>query len=504
MNKFFEINELNNKLKFLRKRNKIIGLCHGVFDLLHVGHIRHFKLAKKKVDFLILSITTDQFVNKGSDRPYFNQKLRAEVVSSIKYIDAVVLSNNLSSEKIINFVRPNYYFKGSDYKNAKKDITGKIKKEKSLVEKHKGKVIYTDDLVFSSSALINNFNSTFNDNQRKFLNYLKKKYKSGEILSYLKKINKQRILIFGESIIDKYVYCDVLGKSGKEPYLAYKRKNEQVFLGGSLAIANQIYQFNKKVTLLCNIKKNSLEEKFVNKKISDKFKIIPLDNFHENIVKTRYLEKVTNIKVFGCYDIDDFSYTKKQINNFLKLLSKLAKKNDMLVICDYGHGLINKELSSKISKLKINKSLNTQLNAANIGAHNFQKYKNINFMIINEAELRYEMKDNVTKLDKLAKQMIKKININDLVVTSGSEGAMLVNKSNKIFYCPAFATSVKDKVGAGDTMLSVISLCLNAKVPKDLSLFFGSIVASKSVNIVANKNPVSFQEVYKSVETILK
>ena len=134
-------------------------------------------------------------------------------------------------------------------------------------------------MVFSSSTLINNFNSTFNDNQRKFLNYLKKKYKSDEILSYLKKINKQRILIFGESIIDKYVYCDVLGKSGKEPYLAYKRKNEQVFLGGSLAIANQIYQFNKKVTLLCNIKKNSLEEKFVNKKISDKFKIIPLDNF---------------------------------------------------------------------------------------------------------------------------------------------------------------------------------------------------------------------------------
>ena len=66
MNKLFEINELKNKLKFLRKKNKIIGLCHGVFDLLHVGHIRHFKLAKKKVDFLILSITTDQFVNKVS------------------------------------------------------------------------------------------------------------------------------------------------------------------------------------------------------------------------------------------------------------------------------------------------------------------------------------------------------------------------------------------------------------------------------------------------------
>ena len=78
-------------------------------------------------------------------------------------------------------------------------------------------------------------------------------------------------------------------------------------------------------------------------------------------------------------------------------------------------------------------------------------------MIINEAELRYEMKDSVTKPDKLAKQMIKKININDLVGYPGSEGAMLVNKSTK-FFIVLPATSVKDKVGAGDITLSVISL----------------------------------------------
>ena len=125
-------------------------------------------------------------------------------------------------------------------------------------------------------------------------------------------------------------------------------------------------------------------------------------------------------------------------------------------------------------------------------------------MIINEAELRYEMKDNITKLDLLAKNMIKKINIKDLVVTSGSRGAILVSKTNKNFFCPAFSKTVTDKVGAGDSMLSIISLCINTGIPKELALFFGSIVASISVNIIANKRPVSFQELYKSVEAVIK
>ena len=93
-----------------------------------------------------------------------------------------------------------------------------------------------------------------------------------EVLSYLYKLSDQKILIFGESIIDKYVYCDVLGKSGKEPYLVYKRKKEDVFLGGSLAIANQTYQFNKNITLVTNIKKKTQEEKFIKKNLLKKIK----------------------------------------------------------------------------------------------------------------------------------------------------------------------------------------------------------------------------------------
>ena len=75
----------------IRQQKKTIGLCHGVFDLLHPGHLRHLAKAKKKVDLLVVSITADQFVNKGPGRPAFNQDLRAESLANITSVDFVVV-----------------------------------------------------------------------------------------------------------------------------------------------------------------------------------------------------------------------------------------------------------------------------------------------------------------------------------------------------------------------------------------------------------------------------
>ena len=68
--------ELISIIKIQKKNNKIVGLCHGVFDLIHLGHIDHFKECKKNCDFLIVSITSDKYVNKGIGRPHFNEQER--------------------------------------------------------------------------------------------------------------------------------------------------------------------------------------------------------------------------------------------------------------------------------------------------------------------------------------------------------------------------------------------------------------------------------------------
>ena len=164
---------LLNKIKKLKLKNKKIGLCHGAFDLIHVGHIKHFKSSKRHCDFLIVSITSDKFVNKGLGRPLFNKDARANTISALSVVDAVIISNFETSEEIINLIKPDVYFKGPDYKNNKKDLSKNIYKEIKAVKKNKGKIIYSNDETYSSSNIINKSGILLNDNQKIFTVYQK-------------------------------------------------------------------------------------------------------------------------------------------------------------------------------------------------------------------------------------------------------------------------------------------------------------------------------------------
>src|SRR3989344_857929 len=113
------LEDLSRLISKLKKQNKKIVHCHGVFDLIHPGHIRHFSQAKKHGDILVVTITADKFVNKGPGRPVFNQDLRAEVLSSIEYIDYVAIVNSSSAIAAITRIKPDFYIKGPDYKKRK-------------------------------------------------------------------------------------------------------------------------------------------------------------------------------------------------------------------------------------------------------------------------------------------------------------------------------------------------------------------------------------------------
>ncbi len=155
MKKIFQIDQLIKKIKFEKRKNKKIIHCHGVFDLIHVGHIKHFQEAKRIGDFLVVSITSDKYVNKGSGRPIFNENLRAEVLSSLECIDVVYINRQTTPEKLISLIKPDIYFKGPDYKDIKNDISYQIKNEMIAVKKNGGKIKYTNDPTYSSSSIIN-------------------------------------------------------------------------------------------------------------------------------------------------------------------------------------------------------------------------------------------------------------------------------------------------------------------------------------------------------------
>ena len=141
------------KIKELKAQGKKVGLCHGGFDLLHPGHVKHFESAKKLCDVLFVSITSDRFVEsrKGSGRPVFPDKLRAYMAAGIIFVDYVVVTDFAKAIEILKSLKPSYYIKGPDFIHK---TTPGITAEREAIKEAGGEMRYTDDPALSTTKII--------------------------------------------------------------------------------------------------------------------------------------------------------------------------------------------------------------------------------------------------------------------------------------------------------------------------------------------------------------
>jgi rfaE bifunctional protein nucleotidyltransferase chain/domain len=485
-------------------KRKDLVLCHGVFDLVHYGHLKYFESAKKFGKHLVVSLTTDKFIKKGPNRPIFNQNIRLNFLRRIDLIDYVLLSDEDSAVEIIKLLKPRFYVKGPDYKNNKDDKTKKIIKEKNAIEKVKGKIIYTKDPQFSSSSIINNYGLALNNEQIKFLKKIQKKFSFEKILKEINKLKKIKVSLFGELIFDEYFFGDVIGKSGKEPHLVFSEKFSEVYIGGIGAVGRHIASFVDKILLYSNfsdkIELNHLIKKKMEKNIRCIF-IKPEKNY-KSILKKRYIDIKSNYKIFGSYILPKNNKILWK-SNYQNLTKKINKKGDLAIIADYGHGFIDKKIFQLIKKNYKYISLNAQINSSNVNTHSLKNYNNFDLLVINETEIRSDYQDNISEIIDLGKKVLNEKKIKNLVITRGLNGAIMLDK-HKIYKCPAFAYKSIDKVGAGDAMLSIISLCLKENIDKELSLFLGSLAGAFSVENIGNSKPLSKSDLERNLEYIMK
>lgn len=152
--KFITFENLETKLLNLKQEKKWIVLCHGCFDILHFGHAIHFNEAKKNGDILIVSITKDKFINKGHNRPIFNEEERAYLLCQLSSIDFVTINNTASAEDIIKIVKPEFYVKGKEYSDNKGSYNNLFDIEKKMVELYGGKVIFSKGKTSSSTLAV--------------------------------------------------------------------------------------------------------------------------------------------------------------------------------------------------------------------------------------------------------------------------------------------------------------------------------------------------------------
>jgi len=508
-NKILNLPKLARKIEKLKKNNKTVVHCHGVFDVLHIGHIKHFSSAKKLGDILVVTVTPDQYVNKGPNRPVFSLELRMQFLAAIKDIDFIAANTSPNATSAIQGLKPSIYCKGKDYKKNNLDVTGGIKKEIKFIKKVGGKIAYTDDELFSSSKIINQSAYNLSEDQQKFLNKIKinKSVNNNEkIIKTIKSFEKLNILIIGETIIDEYVFCEALGKSGKEPVLVLKDRNTEKYLGGAAAIANNLSSFCKKITLISGIGEKKEHEKFINQNLKKNIKkIFLLKEKSGTIVKKRFIDFINKTKVLGVYSIDDQPLIKKQQIKFDHLIKNAIKKHDMVIVSDYGHGLITEKTARLIVKKSKFIAVNAQLNAANIGYHTLSKYKGANLVIINENELRHEFRNKLENLNNLIQKLSEKLKSKYITVTSGDDGAKIHIRSTKeIIKCPAFANTVTDKIGTGDTMLALLAISIFNKIDVRFSMLLSALAAAENIKYMANSKSLEKSGIIKTIQSYLK
>ena len=492
-------------LSLIRNFNKTkrIVLAHGTFDFFHYGHFLHLKKAKSLGDILVVTLTADKFIRKGPGRPFYDEKTRINYLNEIDFIDYISIANFPTGLEVINKLKPNLYVKGNDYKNIKKDFTGKIKDEIKLVKKNKGKFLVTNEKSFSASNKINLFRDEYNEETKKFLKIFKKENNFESMRNLLKKISSKKILLLGETILDEYIFTKTMAKSPKEEIISVQELNKEIYLGGILASASQICEFPKKIHVLTLFGKDKYLNNFVKNKLNKKIKLDYIyDGTRETIIKTRFLEHNKKQKLFQNNKLDIQDINNSTETKFINYLKKNYKKFDCIMINDFGHGMITEKIRKFIIKNFKNIFVNVQTNSSNLGYNLITKYKSCSYFTIDEPEARLATKNRFSNTKDLFKQIRRNMKFNSACITFGDKGVHSY-QNGKVVYLPALTKSVVDTLGAGDAFFAYSSMFkLVSKNIKQAS-FIGNLAAAIKIQHLGHEKFINKETFYQYLKNLL-
>lgn len=508
MNKIVSKEIFKNSIRpQIKAEGKAIALCHGVFDLVHPGHVIHLEQAKTMADVLVVSITAAKYVRKGPGRPYFDDETRMKFLAALECVDYVMLSEGYTVDDIIENVEPDIYVKGEEYAKAEDDITGMIIKEKELVEAHGGRLGFTTGQTYSSTKLINTAMSGLSDEVRTYMEAFVTRHTMDEVRSYAQKARELKVLVVGDVIIDKYTYCYAQGMMSKDMGYSTRLSHSEEYLGGSVAIARHLATFTEHVTLMAIIGNEEDKKTRITEELTDKMQVeLQYSDAFPTIVKHRYLTKNGKReeyrKIFAIHNIpEDMAYEELVYNRFKEHLKESIGEYDVVFLCDFGHGLVDREVIDIVQKNAKYLILNCQTNSTNKGLNIITKYTRADVFSLDQGELKLAFPENA-KDEKVGLEKLSEHLQGNGWLTRGSMGAYGIEQSD-IHECPAFTLNVKDTVGAGDAFFATAGIMAAAGAPIEIGTFIGNIGGALGANIVGNKEAVEKINVLKYASTLM-
>ncbi|MDA8019473.1 MAG: adenylyltransferase/cytidyltransferase family protein [Thermoanaerobaculia bacterium] len=248
--KIVDLDEMARITSEARSDGRSVVLCHGVFDLLHIGHMRYFEGARAHGDLLIVTVTPDRYVDKGAFRPAFPDDLRLEAIAALSAVDYVALNAWPTAEETLRTLRPDVYAKGAEFRQVGADATGKMEVERAVAAEVGCRVEFVDDVVFSSSQLINLHLHSYPVEVADYLADLRGRWSASDASDLLERMAKLSVLVVGSTVDETTIEVECLGLDGQDASPKLRTLRESRRSAGAPALARHLRSLAGSVELL--------------------------------------------------------------------------------------------------------------------------------------------------------------------------------------------------------------------------------------------------------------
>lgn len=433
-------------------------LASGCFDVLHPGHIAYFAECKKLGQKLVVAVTADEFVRKGPGRPMFDAESRAQAVASLRLVDEVRIVGTASAIPVIQELRPQVYVKGDEYGTS--DLAGNLAAEKRAVAEYGGTFVLTDTMKGSSTRWINQHAPSWPKSASDWLQSVRAEHSMREVLAWFDTAAQARVEVYGERIIDEYVYVEPLGKSAKETLVTFQPDGTDSWEGGGAVVSAHLRAY-------CG------EVQYRSADTSP-------------VVKRRYVQKAFTHKVFQIVQPALFNTPHAR-----------PGRCDLVVAADFGHGLFKDTSLAHDAKWL---ALTCQSNSANWGFNPVTRWPQANYVVVDEqeAQLAFQRRDAAENLvERLRVHMGAEV----ACVTIGHRGAVFADTEG-VHTVPALSEHAVDRLGAGDAFLAWTAPFVRLGAPVKLVGLIGA--AAAALHVAKPGNPaLERSEVVGFLKTLL-
>jgi cytidyltransferase-like protein len=467
-----------------RYRDKTIVLCHGAFDLVHMGHLVHFEEARSLGDLLVVTLTADAHITKK--RPVsFSQEIRARQLAALEIIDHVAIVDEASAVTPIEALHPDIYVKGPEYANLVLDKSANIFREKHVIEGYGGRIHFTTGETFSTTKLshflLASPEAAQDDpllrNERVLFRDLSALgFTLEDLKQFVVEASRLRVCLLGETIIDEWVDVTVTNLSIKSRCVAGLETARSRQIGGTGVIALHLAGFVQEVHCFTNGLTAALPPNIAVTQLADR-----------SLVKTRFVDRDNGYRLFESKSPDLDDVRADGLPDF--------DDYDLVLIADFGHGLLNAKVINRLIGQRRGAfvAATAQVNSSNYGYNLPTKYSGADYYSVNRTEAELCLRERNLPLCEVAERTAALLCAPALSVTDGENG-VIVKQQHDVFSLPTLSTSVVDTIGCGDAYFALSSIAAALGRPARFIALAGSIGAASVAQRRGNECAISEQE----------